>query len=160
MIARRAMPWPTSDELEDLVARFRARTLPKAEWTHRAHLAVGTWHVCTHGPEPALESLRAGITRLNEAHGTVNDDRGGYHETITRAYVRLLSDFIGRHSGLAVADCVQALLVSPLAEKTALLRYYSKESLGSVSARRGWVEPDMEPLRWSDTHRHPPHRAT
>jgi len=140
------MPWPTSDELGDLVARFRARTLPKPEWTHLAHLAVGTWHVHAHGPEEALPLLRTGITRLNEAHGTVNDDNSGYHETITRAYVCLLSDFIRTHPGMAGADCVQAVLASPLAGKAALLRYYSKESLLSVSARRGWVEPDLEPL--------------
>jgi hypothetical protein len=141
------MPWPTSDELDDLVARFRARTLSKEEWTHRAHLAVGTWHVHEHGPDQALELLRHGITRLNEAHGTVNGDNSGYHETVTRAYVRLLSDFIGTQSGVALSDCVQALLVSPLAEKTALFRYYSRNSLGSVTARKGWVEPDLEPLR-------------
>ena len=141
------MPWPTSDELDDLVARFRARTLPKHEWTHLAHLAVGTWHVHEHGPDRALELLRHGITRLNEAHGTVNRDDSGYHETVTRAYVHLLSEFIRTHDGLAVADCVQALLVSRLAEKTALLRYYSKESLLSVPARKGWVEPDLDPLR-------------
>ena len=141
------MPWPTSDELGDLVARFRARTLPKPEWTHLAHLAVGLWHVREHGPDRALELLRTGITRLNEAHGTVNGDDSGYHETITRAYVCLLSEFIRRHPGLAVADCVQAVLASPLAGKAALLRYYSKESLRSVPARKGWVEPDLEPLR-------------
>jgi hypothetical protein len=140
------MPWPTSDELDDLVARFRARTLSKHEWTHRAHLAVGTWHVHAHGPAQALEFLRSGITRLNEAHGTVNGDNSGYHETVTRAYVHLLYDFIRRHPGPAVAGCVQALLADPLAEKTALLRYYSRQSLGSVTARKGWVEPDLEPL--------------
>jgi len=75
------MAWPMRDELDDLVARFRARTLPKHEWTHLAHLAVGLWHVHEHGPQRALELLRSGITRLNEAHGTVNDDAGGYHET-------------------------------------------------------------------------------
>jgi hypothetical protein len=141
------MPWPTSHELDDLVARFRARTLSKHEWTHLAHLAVGTWHVHEHGPDQALELLRQGITRLNEAHGTVNGDNSGYHETVTRAYVRLLSEFIRTHSGLAVADRVHALLVSPLAEKTALFRYYSRNSLESVAARKGWVEPDLEPLR-------------
>jgi hypothetical protein len=141
------MPWPTSDELDDLVARFRARTLPKGEWTHLAHLAVGTWQVHAHGPDQALELLRTGITRLNEAHGTVNGDNSGYHETVTRAYVCLLSEFIRTHSGLAVADCVQALLVSPFAEKTALFRYYSRKSLESVTARKGWVEPDIGPLR-------------
>jgi len=141
------MPWPTSDELDDLVARFRARSLPKDEWTHRAHLAVGTWHVHEHGSDEALALLRDGITRLNEAHGTVNSENSGYHETVTRAYVRLLSEFISTQAGLARADCVQALLASPLAEKTALFRYYSRTSLGSVTARKGWVEPDLEPLR-------------
>lgn len=140
------MPWPTSDELDDLVTRFHARTLPKNGWTHLAHLAVGTWHVHRHGPEHALESLRTGITRLNEAHGTVNDEAGGYHETITRAYVHLLSAFLSTHPDRAVAECVQALLVSPLAAKTALFRYYSQERLLSVAARKGWVEPDIEPL--------------
>src|SRR6185503_699279 len=140
------MPWPTSDELDDLVARFRARTLPKHEWTHLAHLAVGLWHVHEHGPQRALELLRSGITRLNEAHGTVNDDAGGYHETVTRAYVRLLAHFLGGHPGLSVSQCAQALLASPLAGKSALLRYYSKERLMSVAARKGWLEPDLEPL--------------
>jgi hypothetical protein len=145
------MPWPTSDELDDLVARFRARTLPKVEWTHGAHLAVGTWHVHAYGPDQALALLRNGITRLNEGHGTVNGDNSGYHETVTRAYVHLLSDFIRRHPGPAVADCVQDLLVSPLAEKAALFRYYSKSSLASVTARKGWVEPDLEPLPRPDS---------
>jgi hypothetical protein len=142
------MPWPTRDELDDLVARFLSRTLPKDEWTHVAHLAVGTWHVHQHGPEQALELLRTGITRLNEAHGTVNDDTGGYHETITRAYVHLLADFVRTHSGLPAAACVEALLVSPLTAKTALFRDYSEKTLRSVSARKGWVEPDIAPFRF------------
>lgn len=140
------MSWPTRPELDDLVARFAARTLPKPEWTHLAHLVVGTWHVHRHGPARALELLRTGITRLNEAHGTVNDDSGGYHETVTRAYVQLLAEFVRTRSGSPAADCVQAVLASPLAGKTVLLRYYSRERLMSVAARRGWVEPDREPL--------------
>jgi hypothetical protein len=142
------MSWPTSDELDDLVARFRAGTLPKHEWTHAAHLAVGTWHVHQLGRKQALPVLRTEITRLNAAHGTVNHDTGGYHETITGAYVHLVSDFVAARPALLVADCVQALLASPLAAKIALFRYYSKATLLSVSARKGWVEPDLAPLRY------------
>jgi hypothetical protein len=54
------MAWPTRGELDDLVARFRARTIPKSEWTHVAHLAVGLWHVHTHGPEPPSRSSAPG----------------------------------------------------------------------------------------------------
>lgn len=143
------MAWPTREELEDLVARFRARTVPKDEWSHVAHLAVGTWHVHQHGAEQALELLRVGIPRLNEAHGTVNDDKGGYHETITRAYVLLLSEFVGAQAGLPAADRVQALPASPLIAKTALFRFYSEKRLLSVAARRAWIEPDVAPLRFS-----------
>jgi len=145
------MSWPTTDELDDLVARFGDRTLPRVEWTHRAHLAVGTWHVHRYGPARALELLRVGITRLNEAHGTVNDDNGGYHESVTRAYVQLLSAFVASRADRSAADCAQALLAGPLAAKKALLTYYSAKNLMSVAARRGWVEPDVAPLPLSGT---------
>src|SRR5262245_12644919 len=71
---------------ERLVERFLDRTLPKSEWTHASHLRVGLWHVRNFTPDIALAQLREGIKRLNEAHGTPNTDRGGYHETITRFY--------------------------------------------------------------------------
>ena len=142
------MPRLTAAELDELVERFRARTLPKGEWTHRTHLTVGTWHVHRYGAEEALGLLRSGIIRLNEAHGTVNSDTSGYHETITRAYVRLIADFLAARPGVPVADGVDALLGSPLAARTALFQYYSEARLMSVSARRGWLEPDLAPLRY------------
>jgi hypothetical protein len=140
------MNWHTQPELDDLVARFRAGTLPKSEWTHLAHLAVGTWHVHRIGPDGALAELREGIRRLNDAHGTANTDTGGYHETITRAYVRLIASFLSGCDGMEPADCVRAILASPLSARDVLLIYYSNGVLMSVEARRGWVEPDRAPL--------------
>ena len=131
-------------ELEDLVRRFRDQTLPKAAWTHHAHLAVGTWHVRQHDAETALSLLREGIRRLNDAHGTANTDASGYHESITRAYVALLASHL---AGLApdsdAAACAMSVLGSPLARPDILLDYYSKARLMSVEARRGWVPPDL-----------------
>jgi len=142
------MAWPTSAELEDLVRRFRERTLPKKEWTHAAHLAVGTWHVWRYGPDRALARLRTGIRRLNDAHGTLNTDRSGYHETITRAYVSLIAQSLAAHPGPgAPVSCAQALLAGRMAARDILLSYYSKDVLFSVTARSGWVEPDRAPLR-------------
>ncbi|MDX2169496.1 MAG: hypothetical protein SF182_20675 [Deltaproteobacteria bacterium] len=120
--------------------------MPHAEWTHRAHLAVGTWHVLRFGPDEALRRLRSGIRALNDAHGTPNSDTRGYHETITRAYVTLIADFLSTRAGTSPADAAHALLRSPLAGKDALLRYYSRPCLGSVTARRGWVAPDLRQL--------------
>jgi hypothetical protein len=132
--------------LEELAARFGAAGIPATEWTHEMHLTIGTWHVARFGAEAALERLRAGIRRLNAAHGTVDSDTRGYHETITRAYVRLIADFLRTRPGEALDAVVAALLASPLAARDVLMRHYSKATLMSVAARRGWVEPDLAPL--------------
>lgn len=137
----------TAADLDDLVTRFRAQSLTHAEWTHAAHLAVGTWHVLMYGADEALERMRDGILELNAAHGTPNTDTRGYHETITRGYIRLIADFVAsRPPGEDSARTVTALLDSSIARRGALLRFYSQEQLMSVAARRGWVEPDLHPL--------------
>jgi hypothetical protein len=127
-------------DVEDLVARFSGCTLPKPERTHHAHLTVGLWHVRQYGADEALTRLRAGIRRLNDSHGTPNSATRGYHETITRAYVMLLTDFLASCPE-SLDEQVARLLQSPVAEKDYLLRFYSSEQLMSPEARAGWVAP-------------------
>jgi hypothetical protein len=135
------------DRVDDLAARFRAAVVPHAEWTHRAHLVVGTWHVHHHGPEEALARLRSGIRALNDAHGTPNSATRGYHETITRAYVALLAELLAAcPPAMPLADRVARVLASLLTDPSLLLRFWSEERLMSASARAGWVEPDLAPL--------------
>ena len=133
-------------DLETLVAHFLARTLPKAEWTHQAHLAVGAWHVDRYGPDEALTCLRDGIRALNDSHGTINSASSGYHETITRAYVRLIAGFFAGCADLPLPERVAGLIGGSVGERDALLRYYSRETLLSAQARAEWVEPDVHPL--------------
>jgi len=141
------MTWTSDAQLDDFVARFLERTLPKSEWTHAAHLSVGAWHVHRYGVEEAVNRLRQGIRALNESHGTANSDSGGYHETITRAYAQLIAEFLaGPPEDRTLAERVETLLASPLAHKDALLEYYSKDRLMSVAARREWNRPDLKPL--------------
>jgi hypothetical protein len=135
------------EAVEALAGRFDAAAIPAIEWTHEMHLMMGVWHVARFGPEAALERLRAGIRRLNAAHGTIDSDTRGYHETITRAYVRVIAGFLrGRPSDEPLDGSIAALLAGPLAARDLLLRHYSRERLFAVAARRGWVEPDREPL--------------
>lgn len=141
------MPWPTSTELDQLVTRFRAVTLPKPEWTHAAHLAVGAWHVDRLGQKAALEYLRGAIRRLNDSHGTVNSDTSGYHETVTWAYTILIADFLAMTQEPLV-EKVQALLAGPLAARDVLLQFYSRDRLMGVEARGGVVLPDLGALAW------------
>jgi hypothetical protein len=135
------------DRVSDLGARFAARTLPKAEWTHAAHLTVGLWHVHHFGSTAALPMLRDGIGRLNDSHGTANTTTGGYHETITAAYVRLIAAYLAASdASVPLATHVDRLLADPLADRDALLRYYSRDLLMSPHARLAWAEPDRAAL--------------
>lgn len=129
------------------MAAFFARTLPRPRWTHEAHLAVGLWAVHQWPAHEALERLRAAITAYNEAVGTANTDQGGYHETITHAYVDILAAYAARcPAEQPLVERANALIASPLGARDHLLRIYSRELLFSAAARRGFVPPDLEPL--------------
>ncbi len=121
-----------------------ARTLPKTEWTHEAHLAACLW-LCRDRPDIAPETDLPGIiARYNESVGGVNSDTEGYHETITQTYVKAVRDHLRtRPAGESLADCVNALLLSDRGRREWPLRFYSRERLFSVEARRGYVAPDI-----------------
>jgi hypothetical protein len=137
--------------LDELAAQFVAATLPRAAWTHEAHLRVGAWHVHHLGADEALPRLRERIARLNLSHGTPNTPTGGYHETITAAYVTLIAAFLTAADPRQPLDHqVDQLLAGALADRRVLLRFWSQETLMSPRARAGWVAPDRAPLALPD----------
>jgi hypothetical protein len=123
------------------------RTLPREEWTHEAHLAATTYLLLRH-PEIDLDPELPGlIRRYNESVGGVNDDTQGYHETITRVFlhgVRLFLAEADRKEPLH--ELVNELLLSPMGRRDWPLRFYSRDRLLSVEARRGFVTPDLAAL--------------
>jgi hypothetical protein len=130
--------------LDDLVTRFLAGVLPREEWTHGAHLAVGLWHVHRYGPEDAIARLRVCIRALNDRHGTPNTESSGYHETITVAYVRLIDQFLAMGpTGTPVESRLPDLLSGPLADQKFLGRFWSREVLMSPTARATWTPPNL-----------------
>lgn len=128
-----------------------ARTLLRADWTHEAHLAATTWLILRH-PEIDLDAELPGlIRRYNESVGGVNDDTQGYHDTITKAYLRGVRIFLVERtahvlSNRPIHELVNDLLHSPMGHRDWPLRFWSRKKLFSVEARRGWVEPDQEML--------------
>jgi hypothetical protein len=89
-----------------------------------------------------------GIRALNEANGVPNSESEGYHETITRAYVLILAEFLRKLPGAtSLEEAVRLLHESKVAERAFLLSYYERETLMAARARAQWVEPDRLPLR-------------
>ena len=133
-------------ETDRIVRDFIARTLPKSEWTHQAHLRVGLWHALQYPDAVALELLRGRISAYNEATGVANSAQSGYHETITRFYVHVIRVFV-RSVDLSVPiDQLAQTLIGQWGDKNLPLRHYSPHRLFSAEARRAWIEPDLAPL--------------
>jgi hypothetical protein len=118
--------------------------LPRAEWTHEAHLAATTYLLLKH-PEIDLDAELPGlIRRYNASVGGINSDTEGYHDTITRAFLRGIRLFLSEaDTNRPIHELVNELLHSPMGKRDWPLRFWSKERLFSVEARRGWVEPDL-----------------
>jgi hypothetical protein len=124
-----------------------ALSLPRAAWTHEAHLAACSW-IVRNRPDIDIErELPAIISSYNEAVGGVNDDTQGYHETITQVYIAGVKAHLAEvGTAMPLWQAVNALLLSARGRRDLPLRFYSKELLFSVPARRGFVEPDRASL--------------
>jgi hypothetical protein len=121
------------------------RTLPRADWTHEAHLAA-TIYLLVRRPEIDLDARLPAIIRgYNESVGGVNSDSEGYHETITRLFLDGVRQFLVSAEGRApLHTLVNQLLLSPTGQRDWPLRFYSRERLFSVEARRAFMPPDLE----------------
>lgn len=123
-----------------------ARSLPKEEWTHEAHLAACTWIVRDRSDIDAESQMRGIISAYNVAVGGVNDETQGYHETITQTYIAAVRAHLAGVSAPKLVDAVNLLLLSPRGQRDLPLAHYSRERLFSREARLGFVEPDIKPL--------------
>ncbi|WP_428684233.1 hypothetical protein [Sphingopyxis sp.] len=123
-----------------------ARTLPREAWTHEAHLGACLWLVSERPDIDIDAGIATIISRYNESVGGVNDDTQGYHDSITRAYVAGVRLFLSETGETELAARVNAMLLSDVGRRDWPLRFYTRELLFSVAARRGFVEPDLAPL--------------
>ena len=137
----------TDAEIEHIGEGLIARTLPKPEWTHEAHLATTTY-LLTRRPDIAIDKALPGMIRAyNESVGGVNSDSEGYHETITRVFLHGVRLFLAEADPKEpLHELVNELLLSPMGRRDWPLRFYSPERLFSVEARREFVPPDIGAL--------------
>jgi hypothetical protein len=124
-----------------------ARSLPRNEWTHEAHLGATAYLLLRHREIDLDEELPGLIRRYNESVGGVNNDSEGYHDTITRVYLHGIRLFLSEADlSEPVHELVNELLLSPMGRRDWPLRFYSRDRLLSVPARRAFVQPDIAAL--------------
>jgi hypothetical protein len=134
----------TDAEIEHIAEGLLSRTLPRAEWTHEAHLAAATYLLLKRPDIDADKQLPGIIRRYNESVGGVNSDTEGYHETITRVFLRGVRLFLAEANPREpLFELVNELLLSPMGRRDWPLRFYTPQRLFSVEARRHFVRPDI-----------------
>ena len=135
------------DEIVHIGEGLIARTLPRPEWTHEAHLAATTY-LLTRRPDIDVDlALPSFIRAYNESVGGVNSDSEGYHETITRVFLHGVRLFLAEADPREpLHELVNELLLSPRGRRDWPLRFYSPQRLFSVEARRKFIPPDIAVL--------------
>ena len=138
--------YKTEAEIKSLIADFENCSLPRSEWNHQAHLTIALWYLNLFDEQEAINRVRQGILRYNQAIGIKTTKDGGYHETLTLFWVRMVSHYLSvNEEKISIPETVIAIH-DTYKDKYLPFQYYSRDLLMSWEARSGWVEPDLKPL--------------
>lgn len=139
---------------DEFLDAFETCSLPPESFRHADHIRLAWIYVRQLGPAAGSDAMAETIRRYALHHG----DAGKYHETITRAWMTLVSAAVGAIGGAnsdaaknnrdrACAAFAEFAAAHPqLFDKNQLAVYYSKALLASEEARSGRVPPDRVSL--------------
>lgn len=123
----------------DLFDSFVDASLPADQFHHQQHVQVAWLFTRKYGMPGALGEFSDAIKRFADAKGKA----GLYHETITWAFLLVISERQARNPA-ATWPAFEAANPDLLVWKPSILeRYYSKALLASDLARRTFVMPDL-----------------
>lgn len=123
---------------EALVAAFESTRLSGEQFSHVEHVRVAWWYLRTLPLGDALARCSAGIRRFAAAKGAA----GKYHETITVAFMLVISERVAAARDLPWPEFAAANPDLFSRTRSVLSRYYSDEVLRSERARTSFVMPD------------------
>ena len=129
------------DEIAAFVAAFEDGTLPKARWTHAAHILTGAWYVHGLGEEAAIcqdarggEAVQRGGGR--EEHGDERISRDD-HGVLDQGACGIAAAEFGGRSGEFALHAVERLGTRRGLHEA----FYGFDVVASEQARREWIEP-------------------
>ena len=146
-MGKRLAPPPQLSDAQ-LFAAFESQSIPRPQWTHRAHVKIAYLYLTKFPFPDALEKIRIGIQKLNAANKVEESSTSGYNETTTVAFAHLVAATLAAYSPVFPTPTADAFcdthrhLLSP----TILRLYYSPTQRMHPDAKAKFVEPDLAPL--------------
>ncbi len=134
----------SESELQRFVEAWKAGRLPKAEWTHAAHVAIAAYFAFDHAADATFAIMKSGILHHNTAVGTPNTEDNGYHETLTRFWAGEIGAFIRSGRCTSRLEVARAAVAEFGGDRDRFRLYYSFDVVRDRRARREWVAPDRE----------------
>ncbi len=136
----------TPEALARFLQAFEDGTLDKYEWTHGAHVAAAAWYLHGSSYDAVLPLMRHRIQSFNLSVGGQNTPTSGYHETLTRFWLRIVDHLLHTQKPSTSLAAAQ-LAVANYGEARALHNeYYSGDVVKDTAARLGWRSPDLKSL--------------
>lgn len=130
---------------EEFLKQFESGTWPLEEWHHKQHIKVAYLYLLRHPFDSAMERIRERIKAYNKAQNIPDAPDRGYHETMTRAWMRLVHLTLCEYGPAETADAFYER--SPQLSQLKTLRlFYSREVFMSPRAKVEFVEPDLGAL--------------
>jgi hypothetical protein len=129
----------------ELLAQFEGGTLPAERWHHAEHIRIAYLHLRQQDFPEALYRMRASLKALNAAQRVPESLDRGYHETLTQAWLRLVSVILAEY-GPAESSLAFLETHPELSQRKTLRLFYSRDRIMSSQAKTEFVEPDLAPL--------------
>jgi hypothetical protein len=134
------MSLPVSDD--ELIEKFEDGSLPLTGFHHEQHVRVAFLYLCKYPLLEVLTRFPANLKRYAVTHGK----NGLYHETITWAYLFIVSERVARAGETQTWEQFRLANVDLFDREAPLLkRYYRDATLASALARERFVMPDYCP---------------
>jgi hypothetical protein len=129
-------------EVATLVEAFETATIPPAQFTHAAHIAVALSYLEVLPLASALARMREKLFHFTARNHLVDL----YHETLTTFWMRLLDHLAQTHYRDVPLWRRINLIVARWGTAGPVEAHYSRELIKSKVAREEWVPPDRLPL--------------
>jgi hypothetical protein len=128
----------------DFLGQFEATTWPLEKWHHRQHIKVAYLYLRRHPFAQAQARIREKIKAFNAAKKVPESLTGGYHDTMTQAWMNLVHYTLCEYGPAENADAF--FEQHPQLWGKALRFYYTKERFVTEAAKAGFVSPDVTPF--------------
>jgi hypothetical protein len=139
----------TIETLDTFLRGFEEGTLPKSEWTHGAHVAAAASYLFVSqnfSISTVLPLMRHRISNYNLAVGGANTPTSGYHETLTRFWLLIVSRHLREDPPASRLEAARNAVAAFGEERSLHTRYYSADIVKDTAARQTWRVPDVLPL--------------